>query len=90
MNKIVRENYPVGDLPDDLKKGFAENSTVRVTIESRPETASGLDLDATVDALRPPARVMSLEELFALRKPPFRTTDEIVDDVRRQRDEWDD
>jgi hypothetical protein len=33
---------------------------------------------------------MTLEEIFALRQPPFRTAQEIDRDLRRQRDEWDD
>jgi hypothetical protein len=33
---------------------------------------------------------MTLEEIFALRRPPFRTVEEIDSDLRRQRDEWDD
>jgi hypothetical protein len=31
---------------------------------------------------------MTLEEIFALRRPPFRTAEEIDEDLRRQRDEW--
>jgi hypothetical protein len=34
--------------------------------------------------------VPTLEEIFASRQPPFRTTEEIDADLRRQRDEWDD
>jgi hypothetical protein len=41
------------------------------------------------DAKRP-EKVMTLEEIFALRRPPFRTAEEIDDDLRRQREEWDD
>jgi hypothetical protein len=37
-----------------------------------------------------PEKVMSLEEIFALRQPPFRTAEEIDADIRQQRDEWDD
>ena len=33
---------------------------------------------------------MSLEEIWALRAPPFRTAQEIDDSLRRQRDEWND
>jgi hypothetical protein len=33
---------------------------------------------------------MSVEEIFALRQPPFRTPEEIDAELRRQRDEWDD
>jgi hypothetical protein len=36
-----------------------------------------------------PERVLSLEEIFALRRPPYRTKEEIDADIRRERDAWD-
>ena len=75
MNKIIRENYPASKLPDDLREGVDPNSTVTVTV--------------TVDELRP-EHVMSLEEIFAMRRPPYRSKEEIAADIRRQRDERDD
>ncbi len=33
---------------------------------------------------------MTLEDIFAMRRPPFRTAEEIDEDLRSQRDEWDD
>ena len=76
MNKIVRENYPAAKLPEDLREGFDPESTVTVTV--------------TVDELKPPEHVMSLEEIFASRRPPFRSAEEIVASTRQLRDEWDD
>jgi hypothetical protein len=75
MNRIIRENYPVSKLPEDLRVGVDPSSTVTVTI---------------VEEEKRPDKVMSLEEIWALRTPPFRTAHEIDDDLRRQRDEWDD
>jgi hypothetical protein len=75
MNKIVRENYPVSKLPEDLRFGIDPEGTVTVTIVQEEER---------------PEKVMSLEEIFALRQPPFRTAEEIDADIRQQRDEWDD
>ena len=75
MNRIVRENYAVADLPEDLRDGFATDAEVRVVIEP----ASPM-----------PEKVLSIDELFALRRPPYKTTEEIVQQVRRMRDEWDD
>jgi hypothetical protein len=43
-----------------------------------------------VEEEKRPEKVMSLEEIWALRAPPFRTAQEIDDDLRRDRDEWDD
>jgi hypothetical protein len=75
MNKIVRENYPVSNLPDDLRPGVDPGARVTVTVtldEGRPE--------------RPP----TLDEIWATRKPPYRTKQEIDTDLGLQRDEWDD
>jgi hypothetical protein len=75
MNRIVRENYPASKLPDDLRAGVDPSSTVTVTI---------------VEEEKRPEKAMTLEEIFALRRPPFRSAEEIDEDLRRQRDEWDD
>jgi len=75
MNKIVREHYPAARLPEDLRPSSDPNARVTVIIEEEEKR---------------PERVLSLEEIWALRQPPFRTQDEIDADVRRQRDEWDD
>jgi len=75
MNKIIREHYPASKLPDDLREGVDPNSTVTVTV--------------TVEGLARPERVRTLDEIFAARKSPFRTVEEIDADIRRQRDEWD-
>jgi hypothetical protein len=75
MNRIIRENYPASKLPEDLRAGVDPSSTVTVTI---------------VEEEKRPEKVMGLEEIWALRAPSFRTAQEIDDDLRRQRDEWDD
>jgi hypothetical protein len=75
MNRIIRENYPASKLPEDLRAGVDPAATVTVTI---------------VEEEKRPEKVMSLEEIWALRAPPFRTAQEIDDDLRRDRDEWDD
>jgi hypothetical protein len=75
MNRIIREHYPASKLPEDLRAGVDPSSTVTVTI---------------VEEEKRPEKVMTLEEIFALRRPPFRTAEEIDEDLRRQRDEWDD
>jgi hypothetical protein len=75
MNKVVLEHYPASKLPEDLRAGVNPSSTVTVTI---------------VEEEKRPEEVMTLEEIFALRRPPFRTAEEIDEDLRRQRDAWDD
>lgn len=73
MNKIVRENYPAARLPNDLREGIDPTATVTVTV--------------TQDSR--PDHVLSLDEIFAMRRPPYRSKDEIDAEIRRQRDEWD-
>jgi len=75
MNRIVKEHYPASKLPEDLREGVDPAAIVTITI---------------VEEQGRPERVMTLEEIFALREPPFRTSEEIDADLRRQRDEWDD
>jgi hypothetical protein len=75
MNKIVREHYPAANLPEDLRIGVDPSAWVTVTI--------------TLEEQRP-ERAPTLDEIWALRRPPYRTKEEIDTDVRRQRDEWDD
>lgn len=75
MNRIVREHYPAAKLPKDLREGLGADAKVRVTVEPDFKT---------------PERALTLDELFAMRRPPFRSTEEIVEDLRRHREEWDD
>ena len=74
MNRIVR-HYPVSQLPEDLRTGLDPEAAVTVTIVAE---------DAK------PEKTVSLEEIWAMRTPPFRTAQEIDDDLRRDRDAWDD
>ena len=74
MNKIIRENYPASKLPDDLRQGVDPTATVTITIVEEDR----------------PSHVPSLDEIFAERQPPFRTRKDIDEDLRHQRDEWDD
>jgi hypothetical protein len=73
MNRIVKENYPVSKLPEDLREGLEPSSVVTVTVEESEGA---------------PRKRPTLEEIFAMRRPPFRTKEEIDVEWRRQRDEW--
>jgi len=75
MNKIVREHYPAAQLPEDLRPSNDPNAQVTVIIEEEEQR---------------PKHVLSIEEIWALRQPPFRIKEEIDAEIRRQRDEWDD
>jgi hypothetical protein len=73
MTTIVRRHYPASRLPADLSEGLAADCLV--TIEIAVESSAG--------------RTMTLDEILALRRPPYRSADEIVADIRRERDLWD-
>jgi hypothetical protein len=81
MNKIVREHYPVENLPEDLREGLQAGATVRVVLEVEDETIE-----------RPS---MSFEESMRLindyrRDNPERVSvEDAVQRVRALRDEWD-
>ena len=74
MNKIVKEHYPAHKLPVELREGMDPNAHVTVTVV--PEEGPG-------------ERALSLEEIFAARRPPYLTAEEIDEKVSRRRDEWD-
>ena len=75
MNKIIR-NYPASKLPADLREGLDPKAMVTVTVESAQD--------------EPPRKPMTLDEILALRRPPYRTAEEIVADIRSFRDDRDD
>jgi stress response protein YsnF len=75
MNRIVKEHYPASKLPEDLRTGVDPAATVTITIVEEVEISR---------------KDVSLEEIFASRRPPFRSTQEIDEALRRQRDEWND
>jgi hypothetical protein len=75
MNKIVKEHYPAAKLPEDLREGLDPARLVTITV--------------TLESDQPARKPMTLEEIFALRRPPFRSGQEIDESIRQQRDEWD-
>ena len=79
MNRIVRENYPVADLPEALKEGLESDAYVRVTLESERRT----------DADSLSARQELLEQLFAQPEPSFASHEQIAEHVEALRKEWD-
>ncbi|MBK5959410.1 hypothetical protein CCR97_14510 [Rhodoplanes elegans] len=79
MNRIVRENYPASKLPEDLRPSSDPEARVVVTVETQ---------DTAVET--PPERRVTLEEIMARRRPPYRSKEEIDAQVRADRDEWDD
>ena len=74
MNTIIRQHYPASKLPTDLREGIDPSSNVTVTV-------------VTEEA---PHRVVTLEEIWAQRRPPYRTVEEINRTLKELREEWDD
>jgi hypothetical protein len=67
----IVRNYPASKLPPELREGVDPEARVTVTVENEA----------------PPHRPMTLDEIFALRQPPFLSAEEIVADIRQLRDE---
>ncbi|MGJ0425905.1 MULTISPECIES: hypothetical protein [unclassified Methylocystis] len=72
MNRIVREHYPAAKLPEELRDGIDSNATVTITVEIEP----------------PPEQILSLEEMFALRRDVFMSIRDVDEHVSAMRDEW--
>ncbi len=87
MNKIVREHYPVSKLPEDLREGLKPDEEVRITIESDSTPDFDAIFPETAALLRRPRRVMTLDEIWALRRPVYSSVEEIDEHVRAMRDE---
>lgn len=61
MNTVVRQNYPASKLPEDLREGIDPSKDVTVTVVEEDR----------------PEHVMTFEEIFATREPPFLTREQI-------------
>ncbi|MFA6204649.1 MAG: hypothetical protein WC689_00395 [Methylocystis sp.] len=72
MNKVVREHFPASKLPDELREGIDPGASVTITVET--EAA--------------PENILSLEEMFALRRDVFMSIRDVEAHVRAMRDEW--
>ena len=77
MNKIVREHYPVEQLPEDLRAELGLARTVKLVIET--EAA-----DSTDSA----ARKAAIAELLEHRRQLKPSANDAVQRVRALRDEW--
>jgi hypothetical protein len=77
MATVVREKYPVEDLPEDLRKEVAGAKTVRVTLQTDAPLSDRDKVWEQIDALR--------------KRPDFkpRSNDDINTELRALRDEWD-
>lgn len=72
MNKIVKLHYPAAKLPEELRVGIDPNAEVTITVEAEAQ----------------PERIMSLEEMFAMRRDVYASMDEVIahiDAIREER-----
>jgi hypothetical protein len=92
MNKIVREHYPVANLPEDLREGFDAGATVRIVVEGeRTQAESRVLLDLALNA-KPASwdEIMRMREKLLADGRPSVSMEEAVARIRELRDEWDD
>jgi hypothetical protein len=94
MNRIVRESYPVAELPEDLRAELSDVERVRVVLEpvSKPAmSAGGSEEKLTIsDGSDAGSSAPTLNDLWAMRRPPFKSVEQVADEVRVDRDAWDD
>jgi hypothetical protein len=74
MNTIIRQHYPASKLPTDLREGIDPNSNVTVTVVAEEKPLE-----------KPP----TLEEIWARRRPPYLTAEQIDEDIREGRKDRD-
>jgi hypothetical protein len=81
--KNVVENVPGDELPARFRGAVDPTHRVRVTVEDMEAAPP-----AIIDRGETTERVLSLAEILSLRRAPYRTTEEIDADLRRDRDAW--
>ena len=79
MNRVVREHYPVANLPEDLQAGFAGQPEVKITLEAQPARPSD-------EAAEPRGQFSRFRHLA---QSNFDSIKDVVAHVREIRDEWD-
>lgn len=94
MNKIVRQHYPVANLPEDLREGLADNATVRIVLEVE-DAADDSTLGSGDFQTKPGKPLKRTEALEAIRRfkalnRPAVGLEDAVARIRTLRDEWDD
>jgi hypothetical protein len=83
MNKMVREVLPVSELPERLRRRFAPEANVVVTIEST-------DADAPASAVgSSPEGMGHFSRFKEVRRTHFASGADIDDHVLALREEWD-
>ncbi len=81
MSRRISTHVAAREIPPSLREGIADDETVTVVVI--PE-AQGTDTTAEVADHQAP---LSVEDIFALRQPPFRSTEDIEAGIREGRDD---
>ncbi|MBO9192614.1 hypothetical protein J5277_00705 [Rhizobium sp. 16-449-1b] len=91
MNKIVRDHYPVANLPEDLREGLGDVATVRIVVEPEPSASDTTQNDDPLLRKGPieAHELMALRERYLALGHPRVTEEEAVARIRELRDEWD-
>ena len=95
MNRIVREHYPVANLPEDLRQEFEGVETVTIVAASVPAAPTDKKYHSYEDMMAQ-IKPMSFKEMMddrQSRPEKYRgtvTIEEAVARIRALRDEWDD
>ncbi|MDB5522598.1 MAG: hypothetical protein JWM58_361 [Rhizobium sp.] len=93
MNKVVREHYPVANLPEDLQREFEGAKTVRIVAEEAEGTEVAGDFwSLPLDQIKPRSPEQFKLDLRRIRNSglPSVSPEEAVKRIRELRDEWDD
>jgi hypothetical protein len=77
MNRIVRENFPVERLPEELRKGFLPGERVRVSVEESHHVRAQPEPDS-----RP------FRDFYGTAKPRFETPEQADRHLEVLRKEW--
>jgi hypothetical protein len=80
MNKIVREHYPVSQLPEDLRAAIGDAQSVTVTIQAEESAAPIAQQPATSEDW--------YTRYKHIRRNNYKTTGEVNEWVSSLRDEW--
>ena len=92
MNKIVREHYPVANLPEDLRKEFEGAEMVTLQIQEESDLAETHDFwSFPIEQIKPLTPQQFEAALQGIRSSglPNVSPEEAVRRIRELRDEWD-
>ena len=91
MNRIVRENYPVDKLPEDIRREFPGQSEVTLIVDGKAaaEAQQAMDDEAALAEIRRTGiRGGDFSRFKHLRRANFQSGAEVTDSLSALRDEW--